>query len=300
MKQFLKSLFFFVVVGIVIGEIIVRVFSLSIDVHKFYLDKDNLIKNYPNQTGNMAHTHKWSINKYGEFGYEPKSLDNLVTVIGDSYISNIMNPPECHQANYLSQMGTKYNFYPSSRDGASFIEMMERAKALAHLKPVYQLLYVHDGDFVESIAEIKRNPLTVQISVKNGEVTFAKLKSSKLKDVIYNFKFFYYLYRNYLLKLVNNNDATNNRVLIKGKKIDYGLIQDLFILTKKKYQIQNIVLVFSPDTDKKVIDIAKENGFKYFQLQTNDYKSWQMPEDSHWSCYGHQEVAKQVAEFFLK
>lgn len=299
MKQFLKSLVLFIFIGLLIGEIIVRAFSLSIDVHKIYLDKDHLIKNYPNQTGNMGATHQWVINKYGEFGYEPKSLDNLVTVIGDSYISNIMNPPECHQANYLSQMGTKYNFYPSSRAGASFIEMMEKAKALEHLKPVYQLLYVHDGDFVESISEIKSSPLTVHMSVKTGKVTYAKFTSSKLKDVIYNFKFFYYVYRKYLFKL-NNEDATNNQVLIKSKKIDYSLIEELVIIAKKKYNTRNIVLVFGPDTDQRIVDIAHKTGFNYFKLQTDDYKSWQMPNDSHWSCYGHQEVAKQVAAYLTK
>ncbi|MDI9257691.1 hypothetical protein [Flavobacterium sedimenticola] len=297
MKKFLQSLLLFCAIGIVIGEIIVRVFSLSIDVHQFYLDKDHLIKNYPNQMGHMGPTHQWVINKYGEFGYEPQSLENLITVIGDSYIANTMNPPECHQANYLSQLGTGYNFYPSARAGASFIEMMEKAKSLESLHPKYQLLYVHHGDFIESVTEIKRNPFTVQLTLKTGEIKYAKPTSGKVKEAIYNFKFIYFLYRNYLFKLGNNDDATNNRVLLKGKKIDYNLINELLVETGKRYRIQNIVLVFSPDTDPKVIDMAGKNGFHYFQLQTDDYKSWQMPKDSHWSCYGHQEVAKQVAQY---
>lgn len=300
MKKFLQSLLLFCGIGIVMGEIIVRVFSLSIDVHKFYIDKDNLIKNYPNQTGKNGYKHQWIINKYGEFGYEPKSLNNLVTVIGDSFITNTMNPPECHQANYLSKLTAKYNFYPSARAGASFIEMMEKARALEHLHPVYQLLYIQQADFIESVSEIKSAPLTVQISVKTGQVKYAKLQSSKFKEVIYNFKFFYYIYRNYIFMLLGNDDATNNRVLIKRKKINYQLIEDLLVISKKKYNTRNVILVFSPDTDKKVIDLVKNSGFRYFQLISKDYKSWQMPKDSHWSCHGHEEAAKQVANYLLK
>lgn len=130
MKKFIKSVFLFLLIGILIGEIIVCGFSLNIDVAKSYLDKNNLIQNFPNQTENYVNgTHKRIINKYGNPGYELKSLDSLVTIVGDSFISYLMNPPERHQAKYLSDMVSKYNFYPSSRNGASFIEMIERANS---------------------------------------------------------------------------------------------------------------------------------------------------------------------------
>lgn len=298
MKKFIKSIILFLLVGILIGELTVRVFSLNAEIPKSYVGKDHLIKNYPNQTGNYVNgTHKWIINKYGNPGYEPKSLDSLVTIIGDSFISNMMNPTECHQARYLSDMVSKYNFYPSSRDGASFIEMMERAKSLEYLHPKYQLLYVHHGDFIESIPEIKKIPLTVQYSINSQKITYAKLQSSRFKEVLYNFKFLYYLYRNFL---VNNKDvSSNNRDEIKKEKIYYNSIEKLIIATKQHYNTQNIILVFSPDTDLKVIEIAHRKGFQYFLLKTNNYKSWQLPNNSHWSCYGHEEAAKQVSSKLL-
>jgi hypothetical protein len=299
MNNFIKSLFLFVLVGTLIGELIVRAFSLNADIPKSYMGKDHLIKNYPNQTGNYVNgTHKWIVNKYGNFGYESKSLDSMVTIIGDSYISNLMNPPECHQAKYLSNMVSKFNFYPSSRDGASFIEMMERAKALEYLHPRYQLLYVHHGDFIESIHEIKKIPLTVQYSLNSKKITYAKLQSNILKDVLYNFKFFYYIYRNFLVS--NKDVSSNNRDEIKKEKIDYNLIEKLIIATKQHYDIRNIILVFSPDTDLMVVDLAHRNGFQYFLLKTSNYKSWQLPNNSHWSCFGHEEAAKQVSSELLK
>jgi hypothetical protein len=299
MEKFTKALFLFMGIGILLGEIVVRIFCLNVDVPKAYLAKDNLIKFYPNQTGNYLHSsHKWIINKYGNFGYETKSLDSLVTVIGDSYIENMMNPPECHQAKYLAELLPRYNYYSSARAGASFVEMMERAKSLESMNPLYQLLYVHQGDFTESISEIKKNPLTIQYSLKSNEISYAKLQSSKFKEVLYNCKFFYYIYRNFIVK--TNHVSSNNRDQNNKEKIDYDLIEKLVLLVKHKYKTHNVILVFSPDTDLKVVEIAKRNGFRYFLLKTDNYKSWQLLNDSHWSCFGHEQAALNVSSELIK
>jgi hypothetical protein len=98
MTKFIFKVFLFIVFGYMIGEGIVRIFKLTIDIPIMYQDSDNLIKNEPNQTGYYTNGNKWIITKHGQYGYEPKSLNSLITVIGDSYIENIMNPPVCHQA----------------------------------------------------------------------------------------------------------------------------------------------------------------------------------------------------------
>jgi hypothetical protein len=224
MKRFLFNIFLFLIAGYAIGEVISRVYKLNIDVPEFYQDKDGLIKYEPNQTGYYLKGEKWIINKYGNYGYEPKSLDNLITVVGDSYIENIMNPADCHQAQLLANKVGKYNFYPCARSGASFIEFMEMTKSLQPLKPIKQLLFVHHGDFIESITEIENQPLTVQLSVVSKKIRYAKLTKNRLKDFLYNFKFAYLLYRNYFLK--GTNVSTNNRD-VKYQKIDYDKIQIL-------------------------------------------------------------------------
>jgi len=296
MRRFNLRVLLFIIIGIIVGELSVRVFQLSIDIPRFYRDTDNLIKFEPNQSGNsMVGRHKWIINKYGNYGYEPQSLDSVITVIGDSYISNTMNPPECHQANYLANLNPECDFYPMSRDGASFIEFMEMAKSLEHLNPIRQLLYVHHGDFIESILELGSQPLTVQLSVEQDSIRYAALTSSRIKEVMYNFKLGYYLYRNYLVRAENNQ--TNNRNVDFGH-IDYDAIKLLLDFVKNNYRTDHIVLVFSPGSDTEFVEFTRRNGFQTIFLQTDDYKSWQLESDSHWSCYGHEEVAKQVDHFF--
>lgn len=294
MAKFIKQLFLFLFVAYVIGEIIVRTYKLNIDVPDFYQDTTGLLRNKPNQTGSNGDGTMWVIGQYGEYGYEPKSLDNLITVIGDSYIKGTMNPPQCHQAYLLSQGCNKYNYYPCARAGASFIEFMEMTKSLNRLHPVKQLLYVHHADFIESITEVMNVPLTVQLSVTTNKIRHARLTKSRVKDVLYNFKFAYFLYRNYFVSSVDI--GTNNRDAMPAT-IDYDKIQQLLTFVKMNYQTENIVLVLSPDTDKKLIELVKENNFHTLELTTDNYKLWQFEHDSHWSCHGHEEAAKQVSKY---
>lgn len=297
MFKFLEKIVLFLLCGYLIGEIVTRMYKLNIDIPDYYQDSDGLIKNVPNQTGHYRGGNKWIINKYGNYGFEPKSLDNLITVVGDSYIENVMNPIECHQANFLSNKVANYNFYPCARGGASFIEMMEMTKAMEHLHPLKQLLYVHHGDFTESITEITNIPVTVQWSVATDKIRHAKLSRSRIKDVLYNFKFAYFLYRNYILD--SSTFATNNRGK-NQKDIDYEKIQLLLNFVKKNYKFNTLVLIFSPDSDIKLVEMLKKNHFQTFELKATDYKSWQLENDSHWSCKGHEAAANQVAKLLTE
>lgn len=302
MKAFVIKILIFLLIGVAIGEFAARVFHLTVDVPKAYRDVDQLIKYYPNQSGNSAEGYKWIINKYGNFGYEPQSLDSLVTVIGNSYISNTMNPPECHQATYLASMNDAYNFYPMSRDGASFMEDMEIARSLETLNPCKQLLFVNDYDFITSVIESSNQPLTVQLSLEQKKIRYAQLKGSALKEVLYHFKFAYFLYRNYIVPIIVDLEMARGRTqgsLEEMRESDYPNMEALLDYVKLNYRIDNIVLVFFPKSDPRLMELAGDAGFTVLKLETDDYNSWLGTLGGHWSCYGHEEVARQITKYLV-
>lgn len=297
MKKYLLRIFIFLALGILLGEAVVRVSNLAVDVPKTYVDEDQLIKFHPNQSGTSVQRCKWIINEYGNFGPAPASLESLVTLIGNSYIVNTMNPPECHQAHYLTRENQDYNFFPMSRDGASFIEFMEMAKSMEHLNPVKQMLYVHDEDFPYSIIELLDQANAVQYSLEKQEIRYVQASESKLKKLLYKFKFAYFIYRNYFvlaeLDLFNNNDE----ITPVAPELDYESLEVLFTYVKENYKIDNILLVFFPGSDQTLMDMTRNVGFETILLETDDYNSWLTSINGHWSCYGHEEVAKQVADY---
>ena len=292
MRKFLVNILIFIVFGYFIGEFSIRVLKLGINIPEMYQDTNGLIKNLPNQTGYYLNGNTWSVNKFGEFGYEPKSLDSLITVIGDSFIENIMNPNECHQAYLLSMRTNSYNFYPSARSGANLIEFMEMTKSLTHLNPVKQILYVHDSDFSNSIREIKHENNTFQWSIRSNNISYPQFSENKIKKVLYNFQFMYYIYRNYI---ISNENSSKIKIDDNKLNIDYNKIQKLLDFINKTYITDNIIIVFSPNSDKGLIEMVMKNNFQTIVLKTDDIKTWEFLNDSHWTCFGHEEVAKQVS-----
>lgn len=279
------------------GEAFVRFNNLTIDVPKSYQDKNNLIRYFPNQSGNyLGGKHKWIINKYGFPGYEPKSLKSLIGVIGDSYISNFMNPPECHQAEFLSKLNPRYNFYPLSRDGANLLEMLELSKLIDTLDVKFNLLFISDGDIFSSITNSSKPNESIQISLSDKKIHFPKYKTSKFKETIYNFKFFYYLYRNFIVK---GETSVTNKTKIKedynSEKIESA--KDFLNFVNKEYHTNKIIFVFKPNSSLKIYNLFIQNNLNAMILNSDNDKSWQLPDDGHWSCYGHQRAAEQVTEY---
>ena len=46
------------------------------------------------------------------------------------------------------------------------------------------------------------------------------------------------------------------------------------------------------------MELFKSMGFETIALEEkNDDKSWSFEHDHHWSCYGHEEAAKQISEY---
>ena len=147
------------------------------DIPQRKIDEFGIQKYYPNQTGFWrGGTHAWNINELGWPGTLPENYDNLISVIGDSFIENFMNPNECHQSVYLKNRLKKYNFIEAGRSGVSFIESMEISKQLVKFNPIDNLIYVKDNDFYQSLVEVAPADDITQFSLKKDSIIFGKMK----------------------------------------------------------------------------------------------------------------------------
>ncbi len=306
MLKFFKNIILFLLFAILVGEIVVRLTHVVSDIPQRKIDESGIQKYYPNQEGYwLGGEHKWIINEYGWPGILPKKYDNLICVLGDSFIENFMNPNECHQAIYLKENLPEYNFFEASRSGVSFIESFEIAKQLDSLKPIKSLIYVHDSDFYESVTTIDRMKDVTQLDLEKNEIIFGEMKSPGLKKILYNFKLAYYFYNRFPInfslafkqkeqpkKYKKKNNSKENKWL-KNKTS----VQKLLKYIKENYNINDKILVFRTKSNKNLVDECIEMGFNTIFLDsTVDEKSWSFSYDHHWTCYGHGRVALQVSD----
>jgi hypothetical protein len=299
MRKFLKNIILFLVVALCIGEIVVRLTHVTADIPERTIDDTGIQKYYPNQEGFWkGGKHKWIVNNFGWPGELPKSFDNLITVIGDSFIENFMNPNECHQSTYLKKNLSQYNFMEAGRSGVSLIEAMEISKQMDSLKPICTLIYVTDSDFYESITEVKQITDMTQLSLKNNTIVSGKIKSAGLKKTLYNWKLLYYFYNRFPLtinydnakKTIKKDDEDNN--ILKSKNEVFHLIKYI----TSNYKIADKILVFYPNSNSLIKEKCKNAGFKIIELDSSNDKGWTFEYDHHWTCYGHKKVAEQVSK----
>lgn len=295
MNRFIKYLVLFFIIGVVIGEVVVRTLHLTNDVPQRTIGKDNIQKYVPVQHGYWNKgAHQWQINKLGWAGRLPEKYVNLVTVIGDSYIENFMNPDDCHQGVLLKELLPEHNFLEAGRSGVSFIEAMEIAKSIDSLNPEFHLLYMNNSDFTESIKSVKPMIDIAQLDLKNGKIVPGEMKFALAKRLLYSCKFAYYLFNRF-----SQPTQTPNAPAPKNN-FDFGKIEaelgQLFEFARTNYDIENKILVFHPDTDKLVVDYARNTGFKVIELNSSNEKSWTFAYDPHWNCYGNERVAWQVSK----
>ena len=297
MKKFIKNLILFFLFALLVGELIVRLTHAVTDLPKRKIDEYGIQKYYPNQSGYwLGGEHKWVVNELGWPGELPESYDNLITIIGDSYIENFMNSNECHQSVYLKKRLDNFNFIEAARSGVSFIEAMEISKQFNSLNPKYNLIYVNDSDFYESVSSIQPAADITQLNVEKGEIVFGKMKSPGLKKVLYNWKLLYYFYNKYPLNFSKSVDETEKEITVDDFKFRKE-IQSLIDYTELNYKITNKILVFHPNSDSEIIEMCKNSGFKVIILNSENDKSWTFEHDRHWTCYGHKQVAFQVSNF---
>ncbi|TYA71855.1 P-loop NTPase family protein [Seonamhaeicola marinus] len=307
MSNFFKNILFFLGFLILAGEIAVRLTYAVSDIPQRKIDeKTGIQKYFPNQEGYWkGGNHKWVINELGWPGELPESYDNLVSVIGDSFIENFMNPNECHQAIYLKQNLPNNNFIEASRSGVSLIEAFEISKQLDSLKPLKHLIYVHDSDFYESITTVNRMKDVTQLDVENKSIVYGEMKSPGFKKILYNFKLAYYFYNRFPLNLSFSFKKKEEHKKSEGKKpkkskwqLNKTKVNALLEYIKEYYNINDKVLVFRTKSNKKLVSQCIEAGFNVIHLDsTVDDKDWSFSYDHHWTCYGHERVALQVSNY---
>jgi hypothetical protein len=298
MKKLFKNIFIFLFICLVIGEFTIRLTHAVSDIPRRTIDDFGMQKYHPNQEGYWSDgKHKWKINSMGWPGKLPKKYNNLVTIIGDSYIENFMNPIECHQANFLEKLIPNYNFIEAGRSGVSFIEAFEISKTFDSLSPKLNLIYVNDNDFYESIEDIKSLSDITQINLNNNKLKFGKLKSPGLKKLLYSWKLAYYFYNRFPLVFTLKKDKKNDNLRgISNDNLNHVRVSKLCNYITKNYDINNKMLVLHPKVDSEITKILNTYGFNYIQLDSSNDKSWEFEYDKHWTCYGHKKVASQVVK----
>jgi hypothetical protein len=302
MKKFFKNIITFFLLALIAGEVVVRMTHAMSDIPQRTIDQYGIQKYYPNQDGYWkGGDHKWMINQLGWPGELPNSYNNLITVIGDSFIENFMNPNECHQSAFLKDNMKSYNFLEAGRSGVSLIEAMEISKHIDSLKPIQTLVYVNDNDFYESITEVKPMDDITQLSLKTNTISYGKMKAPGFKKILYNWKLLYYFYNRFPLN--TSTETKEEQIIDQPLEIGINSKDEVFKLIDyitKNYSIKNKTLVFHPNCKNEIIEKCKSAGFSVIILDSSNDKDWTFDYDSHWTCYGHERVAQQVSNSLLK
>ena len=298
MIKFLKKIVLYLILLIIVLEVIIRAFRLTPEIPQRTIDSNGIQKYKTNQSGyfNSKSKEKWHINEFGWAGVAQTQTDTIFSIIGDSYIENFMNPLSCHQGSYLKKLLPQYSFFEAGRSGMSFIENLEITKYLDSLiAPKKHFIYLNDSDFAESILEIDQKTDIVQFSFKSNKIIKGKLKNPVLKKILYNIKVLHYLYINHLNNIPSTENTMDNVDLSKLEKTSNKFYYNRFFeFCVNNYEIDNIILVFHPETDKLFIELSKKYKFQFIELISLDYKSWQFDNDAHWNCFGHKSASLQV------
>ena len=299
MKKFLKNIILFLLIALCIGEIVVRLTHVTSDIPQRTINEAGIQKYYPNQEGYYkGGDHKWVVNQLGWPGELPDSYDNLITIIGDSFIENFMNPIECHQSAYLKKEMPNNNFLEASRSGVTLIESMEISKQIDTLMPIATLIHTGSADIYESIKEIKILLDITQLNTEEKVIVNGKLKSPGFKKALYSWKLLYYFYNRFPLNF--KRESAEDFKKIKNTKSKFEVnetkVRVLIKYIKNNYNIDRKIFVFKPSSDENIINIFKSMGFNTILLDSSKDKSWSFDHDSHWTCYGHKRVASQIKE----
>ncbi|MEP0213484.1 MAG: hypothetical protein ABJD66_09745 [Cellulophaga sp.] len=298
MKKFLFTIIVFLAVGLIAGEIIARIFVLTTEVPNRKIDEYGIQRYIPNQDGYYkGGEHTWQVNKNGWVGPLPKSEDNLITIIGDSFIENFMNPDECHQMSYLKEKVPSYNFTEAARSGVTLIEAFEISKQFYVKKPELQIIYLDESDLKQSLTDIGRVGDVTQLNLKENKIVYGVMRSPGLKKIIYNLKFPFYLYRRFSGSLAKKTPINTNEEekLKEDRYIDE--YKALLEYIKSNYDTTNTLLVLKPHTERSVVDLLKSLDFNILLLNDEGDKNWSFEYDHHWTCYGHERAASQVASY---
>lgn len=302
MKKFIMQLIIFSFFLFLTGEVIIRVFNLVSDIPERYADEYGVQRYKPGQSGRFKDVKsKWHVNDYGWVGTSKIENDTVISIIGDSYIENLMNPMECNQGSILKSYYPNYSFFEAGRSGVTFIEAMEITKILdKEVKPTYHLLYLNEFDFYESIENLRSYDDRLQVNLETNTIKKGQLKSPGLKKILYSCKLLYYMYLRFPIFVEAQNKAVSQDAPIDNITFDKLTFQKLFSYCSKNYDLSKIIFIFHPNTDENIISLAREYGIKTIVLNSKGDKDWGLGEhDGHWSCYGQKQVSKQIKEQFV-
>lgn len=297
MKLFLLKVSFFLATLVITFEIIIRIMNLTPDIPQRVII-NNIQKYKVGQSGMFSRnsTEKWRINEYGWPGIAELDKDTIIALIGDSFIENFHNPYSCHQAHFLGEILPEFGFFEAARSGMSLIEELEVNKHVsAEISPILTLIYINEKDLYESIEEIEYLDDVTQISLKTDHIHRGKIKGAFFKKILYNVKVLHYLYLNKPKDLGPNFSTGAKRE--KTSLLNDTLIDGFLDLMTDRYELSSVIFVFHPETDRKIIKLFYEKSLKIIPLSSSNYKSWKLPNDSHWNCEGHKSASEQVAKF---
>lgn len=295
MKKFLITVIIFIATGLIVGEIIARIFVLTTEVPSREIDEFGIQRYIPNQKGYFkGGRHTWQVNKNGWVGPLPKKQDNLITIIGDSYIENFMNPEKCHQMIFLKDKLPRYNFTEAARSGVNLIEAFEISKQFYDRKPEFQIIYLDHSDFKQSLVDIVgRSQDVTQLNLKENRLEYGVIKSPGLKKIIYNLKFPFYLFRRFSETAIVK-EPSDKILYEENYKEEYT---ELLTYIIDNYDTSKVLMVLKPNTNKNVIQLLNEFNFETLLLNDKEDNDWSFDYDPHWSCYGHKRAASQVAKY---
>ncbi len=259
------------------------------------MDNRGFYRYYPNQEGKYSNGNSWVINSQGNTGYEVDFKDSLITIIGDSYIEALMNPPECHQSVILKRLLPKCNFYSIARSGANFLEELLIANdARMYTKTSKFAFIVNHSDFL-SLVEAGSD---YSIDTNTNKIFYPAFNHKKVDTKYYiskYFKFPYYIYRKLLAKNTKQLEVSGD---LSGKLSHESLskVESMLRYLFKKYNTNNFIFICKPDTDSDFYKLLKKLKVRSTLLKTNNLKEWQHEYDAHWNCFGHEQAAIQIAE----
>lgn len=298
MKGFLLRLSLFFILSLVSVEAYIRVNHLTIDIPERMINKEGIQAYIPNQTGYWINgSHKWKINSEGWPGNLPESMDNLITLIGDSHIENFMNPEDCHLGSLLNSYNLNYNYFEAGRSGATFIEYLQIAKFLqSKYKPKSQFIFVKESDFSESLVQARRRPDVTQLDIENGNIINGTLKNPTLKKILYNIKTLYFFRSTFTQVGPRLDFGKNNRGVTEKEDRTLEDAQSLMEFIQINYDTENLVFYLHPETRVEIVSLFENYKFKYYKFDAKNNLKWRNSslDQAHWSCYGFQQAAKQI------
>ena len=293
MKNFIFGIFQFLFFAFLLAEVIIRLSSATPEYPERTI-VNGVQKYVPGQSGyySSVSTEKWLINKYGWPGIADVDHDTIISIIGDSYIENLMNPQECNQASYLHKIEPKYGYFEAARSGMTLIEELELLDEIDSLiKPNLNLIYISDDDVYESIYEIRAHSDITQISLQKNMIIPGRIKYPVLKKLLYGIKTLHFIYLrkgNFLAKEVKDVIPQNS---FDERKEKVTLFMEY---VSENYNCDKVIFVFRPHSSNDLIAIFERQNLQTIKLHSKDYSKWQFVNDSHWNCFGHAEAASQV------